>query len=294
MLLTADAEGNYRAAYSYGLDLLSIEHLDNTRPKAQEPLYYLQDGLGSVRQLVTPAGRPRAKYDYDPFGLPLTGGKLPGANANVLYNPYGFTGEQHDRETGFIYLRARYYDPETGRFMSRDPVPGTVFNPLSLNAYLYVLNNPVNLVDPSGKDWFKVGLAITSGSFLAVGLVGLAVSSPVIIGVATFAGFVVTGVSMGYTEWQYRQGKISKAERNTSLALGGLGLLTGGVGRVASGMVGTIAKGLSVGIGKTTATYNFAKGLAEEITLQPRKKVRPRPPVPKPGHPPKKQKRDAA
>ncbi|WP_334110679.1 hypothetical protein, partial [Thermodesulfitimonas autotrophica] len=96
VLMTADDAGNYLAAYNYGLDLLSVAHLDNIRPASQEPLYYLHDALGSVRQLVTPAGKQRAKYDYDPFGLPLTGGKLPGANANVLYNPYGFTGEQHD------------------------------------------------------------------------------------------------------------------------------------------------------------------------------------------------------
>ncbi|RPF46827.1 RHS repeat-associated protein [Thermodesulfitimonas autotrophica] len=150
VLLTADGEGNYLAAYSYGLDLLSVAHLDNTRPASQEPLYYLQDGLGSVRQLVTPAGKQRAKYDYDPFGLPLTGGKLPGANENVLYNPYGFTGEQHDRETGFIYLRARYYDPEVGRFISKDPFPGLLSMPLSQNGYSYVENNPVNFTDPLG------------------------------------------------------------------------------------------------------------------------------------------------
>ena len=52
--------------------------------------------------------------------------------------------------TGLQYLRARYYDMATGRLVSRDPLAGIVGLPLSQNAYLYVLNNPANLLDPSG------------------------------------------------------------------------------------------------------------------------------------------------
>jgi len=51
---------------------------------------------------------------------------------------------------GFVYLRERYYDPVTGRFPNLDPLEGTMEQPMSLNRYSYVQNNPVNLVDPSG------------------------------------------------------------------------------------------------------------------------------------------------
>jgi RHS repeat-associated protein len=62
-----------------------------------------------------------------------------------------YTGEQNDLDTGLIYLRARWYDPATGRFTTRDPFPGFAVLPQTLHPYVYVNNNPVNLTDPSGE-----------------------------------------------------------------------------------------------------------------------------------------------
>lgn len=59
--------------------------------------------------------------------------------------------QQSDVESGLYYLRARYYDPLTGTFLSRDPIKGTLTNPQTQNPYAYALNNPVNLGDPSGE-----------------------------------------------------------------------------------------------------------------------------------------------
>ncbi len=64
---------------------------------------------------------------------------------------WSFTGEQND-PNGLVYLRARYYDPAIGRFVSRDPWPGNVFSPQSLTPYQYVLNSPTNYTDPFGLD----------------------------------------------------------------------------------------------------------------------------------------------
>ena len=61
-------------------------------------------------------------------------------------NPFRYAGEYFDEETGLIYLRNRYYDPETGRFISEDPAKD------GLNWYAYCGNNPVNFVDPWGLD----------------------------------------------------------------------------------------------------------------------------------------------
>jgi len=58
--------------------------------------------------------------------------------------------EQRDAESGLVYLRARYLDPITGQFLTRDPLPGTRHNPLSQHGYSYANNNPVALIDPSG------------------------------------------------------------------------------------------------------------------------------------------------
>jgi RHS repeat-associated protein len=72
-------------------------------------------------------------------------------------HPFQYTGEQRDGESGFVYLRARMYDPQVGRFMSRDDVFGAPESPSSLHRYAYVGNNPVNLTDPSGHCWNRFG-----------------------------------------------------------------------------------------------------------------------------------------
>lgn len=82
-------------------------------------------------------------YDYDVFGAVRS---WTGSEANT----YEFTGEQIDFSTGLQYLRARYYDPGAGRFVSKDPLlesPGWV-----QDAYTYGRNNPISLRDPSGLD----------------------------------------------------------------------------------------------------------------------------------------------
>jgi RHS repeat-associated protein len=104
---------------------------------------YHGDGLGSVRALTDAAGAITDTAAADPWGVAGTG-------AGSSAQPFGYTGEQRDLETGFMHLRARAYDPSTGRFQQRDPVAGAGRVPTTLNRYAYVLNNPVNHIDPSG------------------------------------------------------------------------------------------------------------------------------------------------
>ena len=66
-------------------------------------------------------------------------------------NPYQYSGERMDLETGLQYLRARYYNPKIGRFISRDDYEGEVTSPATLNRYLYGKGNAVKWVDPSGR-----------------------------------------------------------------------------------------------------------------------------------------------
>jgi RHS repeat-associated protein len=105
--------------------------------------YVAPDALGSVRQVVDPAGSVTLVQSYDPFGDPLTSS---GSASSV----FGYTGEQVDASTGLVYLRARYYQSGTGQFLSRDPFPGFTQRPATLHPYAYVTGNPVNQVDPSG------------------------------------------------------------------------------------------------------------------------------------------------
>ncbi|MHB9095190.1 MAG: RHS repeat-associated core domain-containing protein, partial [Eubacteriales bacterium] len=141
---------NYKAAYTYGLERIKVQEMDDTRPESQDPLYYLYDGLGSVRQLIRPNAAVRDHYNYDEFGVPAPGAKLSEDGRNVNHNTFGYTGELWDEEDDLLYLRSRYYAPWTGRFLTEDRFGGFKQNPLSLHKYLYVANDPINNTDPLG------------------------------------------------------------------------------------------------------------------------------------------------
>lgn len=125
--------GAHTAVYRYGNGLV-----DATEGGVQR--YYLYNGHGDTTQLVNSQGSVIADYQYDAFGN-QTGGE----NADV-YNPFRYNGQYTDEETGLIYLRNRYYDPATGRFMTEDPAKD------GLNWYVYCSNNPVLLADPWGLE----------------------------------------------------------------------------------------------------------------------------------------------
>lgn len=105
--------------------------------------YYLPDRLGSVRQIVDPSSAVTLARIYDPFGngLEQVGG---GQSA------FGYTGEQMD-PTGLVFLRARYYNPTIGRFLTADTMVPDPLRSGGWNRYAYVNNNSVNYIDPSGQ-----------------------------------------------------------------------------------------------------------------------------------------------
>ncbi|UCD80392.1 MAG: cadherin-like domain-containing protein [Desulfobacterales bacterium] len=107
--------------------------------------FYLYDSPGrSVTALTNNSQDVINSYTYSGFG------NISGAN-ELTENSYKFAGEQYDEETGLIYLRARYYDPAIGRFITKDPFPGNTPTPQTSNPYPYAQNNPVNASDPEGK-----------------------------------------------------------------------------------------------------------------------------------------------
>ncbi len=101
--------------------------------------FYLLDRLGSVVGLIDDNGSTVATYRYDPWGNLLS-------STGALSNPLRFIAREYDAESGLYFFRARYYDPQAGRFINRDPAGITG----GLNLYAYVADNPVNLVDPFG------------------------------------------------------------------------------------------------------------------------------------------------
>jgi RHS repeat-associated protein len=122
-------------AYMYGLGRIGEAQPDGW-------MYHLPDALGSVRQLVDPPGGISLARSYEPFGSPLD-------FAGGLTSSYGFTGEWTDT-SGLLHLRARYYIPSQGCFLTRDVWASDYKKPMSLHYWLYALANPINFSDPSG------------------------------------------------------------------------------------------------------------------------------------------------
>jgi len=103
--------------------------------------YYQADGLGSVTSLSNAAGALAQTYAFDSFGKQT-------AASGSLTNPFQYTAREFDSETNLQFSRARYYDPNAGRFISEDPIGFRAGN----NFYQYVLNDPLNSIDPLGLD----------------------------------------------------------------------------------------------------------------------------------------------
>ncbi|MEE1797665.1 polymorphic toxin-type HINT domain-containing protein [Streptomyces sp. JV176] len=116
-----------------------------TRTENGKTQVYLTDALGTVVGLADPDGTVATRYTYDPNGQPTSSGA-------ESTNPYTFTGRENDG-TGLLHYRNRYYDPETGRFISQDPIGyagGT-------NLYEYALSSPTTYTDPSGNNPMLAG-----------------------------------------------------------------------------------------------------------------------------------------
>ena len=124
-------------SFVYGPGGLPLEQISSSGT----PLYYHQDQLGSTRMLTDASGNVQATYTYDAYGNVSS-------HTGAATTPLQYAAQYTDAESGLQYLRARYYDPSTAEFLSRDPAVATTRSP-----YGYVAGNPLNGADPSGLCW---------------------------------------------------------------------------------------------------------------------------------------------
>lgn len=144
--------GAVTRTYAYGVQRISEDQLISS---TWTPSFYGYDGHGNVRFLTNSAWVVTDSYTYDAFGMPIT-------TSGTTPNNFLYSGEQYDGALGMYYLRARYYNPATGRFETMDPAAGDILNPATLHKYVYAGNNPVNASDPTGRDAFIESLFTTT------------------------------------------------------------------------------------------------------------------------------------
>jgi RHS repeat-associated protein len=138
VLTQSDTSNATTVKYDYG-----AEQLLSLKPQSTARQYYHNDALGSTTLLTTATGNQQASYQYDAWGNSR-------GETGTSDNVFGFTGHEKDSETGLYYFKARYYDPDTARFLNQDSYLGDVNTPPSLHRYLYAYGNPTVWVDLDG------------------------------------------------------------------------------------------------------------------------------------------------
>ncbi len=129
MNVAYESDGTNESSFIRGNNLISTV-------SGSDKKYYILNHRGDVVGLFNSKRQVTSNYNFDAFGNQKTN--------TADSNPFRYCGEYYDNETGFIYLRNRYYDPSIGRFTTEDPVKD------GDNWYAYCGNNPVNRIDPNG------------------------------------------------------------------------------------------------------------------------------------------------
>ena len=147
VLCETDGSGNITSYYVYGQGLVFKVTPTNGH------FYYQFDPNGSTISMITALDFSVNRYAYDPFGKITNKAEVFPNTGTTVPNPFRFGGRFGllDDDNGLVYVRARYYSPELGRFLTKDPLTGDLKNGQSLNRYVYALDNPVRLIDVDGR-----------------------------------------------------------------------------------------------------------------------------------------------
>ena len=152
--------------------LMRFEYADDRVPVAMVKegvrYYLIYDQVGSLRVVADAAGNVVKSIEYDSFGNILT-------DSNLSFEmPFGFACGLHDRDTGLVRFGYRDYDPDVGRWTAKDPI---LFAGGDTDLYGYVLNDPINYIDPYG---LKGGVLIPIRNFIKKNISGGDIIAPII------------------------------------------------------------------------------------------------------------------
>jgi RHS repeat-associated protein len=215
-----NAFNQVQRSYVYGR---GVDEVLQLKTAANNVFYYHDNSIGSIAALTDDSGGVVERYRYNAYGETtiLAADGVAELAKSLVGNSYGYTGRRFDAETGFYYYRARYYAPERGRFIQRDPLGYSD----GMGVYAYVGNNPVNFVDPHGLaakeavDWVSENLdAVLDGVHIvldaagmipAVGIAADLANAGVYaargdgVGVATSLGAAIPGAGQAVTAAKY-------------------------------------------------------------------------------------------
>lgn len=189
----------------------SIAIFEKSTATGEKLLYLHKDHLGSVQVLTDAAGELVQELSYDAWGRrrdPSSGEYYTDTTEANAFTPRGFTGHEHLDMFDIVNMDGRMYDPMLGRFLSPDPYVQAPDFTQGLNRYIYCLNNPLSLYDPSGYSWFSknwkslvaatVGIVVT----VATGGIGSGIGGAMIAGAlggasAGLTGALLNGANLG-------------------------------------------------------------------------------------------------
>ena len=220
---------------------------------------YRKNVFGDVEEIYSAEGMLVGKYSYTAFGECEIETDV---NGIATKNPFRYRGYYYDVETGLYYLKTRYYDPETGRFITIDDIsylaPDTING---LNLYAYCGNNPVMRTDENGNAWWHWVL----GTIAVLALVAV-VASAIVTGGASLVTIGI-GFAIGATSNFVSQGLSNLISGNNFFANMNIGeiLLGGLVGAAYATGIGGIAGALGIGFVSSVASSAYQQKSLKEI-----------------------------
>ena len=268
--------GKQYTRYVEGHAIVKLTRNDTSR-SAISTDYLITDHLGSIDAIADSSGALLYDLSFDAWGQRRAADSTfaiinTPATALTTLTPRGFTGHEMLDTVGLIHMNGRVYDPRLGRFTSADPIVQFPHYSQSFNHYSYVLNNPLNTIDPSGylsfKDVLKIGIATVAAAYTG-GLAwhALAGAGGLFTTSATLAATTVSTISVGASVAAgaiagATAGFVSGAILSGTLKGAAQGAFTGAVfGGIGAGFNAALNSGSAAHI----ATGSFAGGVTSEI-----------------------------